>query len=79
MCAGTVHTPHILMLSGIGPATALKEHGVAVVADLAGVGQNLQDHPACLFAARYAGGGGAEPAGPPSICLCASMEEAHMC
>jgi choline dehydrogenase len=34
------------MLSGIGPAAHLREHGIDVVADLAGVGQRLQDHPA---------------------------------
>jgi choline dehydrogenase len=34
------------MLSGVGPAAHLREHGIDVVADLPGVGQNLQDHPA---------------------------------
>ena len=40
---GAINTPHLLMLSGIGPADHLKEHDVRVVADLP-VGQNLQDH-----------------------------------
>lgn len=44
LCAGAVHTPHLMMLSGLGPARHLKEHGIAVVADLPGVGANLQDH-----------------------------------
>jgi choline dehydrogenase len=44
LCAGTVNSPHLLMLSGIGPAETLAEHGIAVVADVPGVGQNLQDH-----------------------------------
>jgi len=44
LCAGTIGSPQILMLSGIGPAGALAGHGIAVVADLPGVGQNLQDH-----------------------------------
>jgi choline dehydrogenase len=46
LCGGAVNSPHLLMLSGIGPAAHLREHGVEVVADLAGVGQRLQDHPA---------------------------------
>jgi choline dehydrogenase-like flavoprotein len=52
MCAGAVHSPHILMLSGLGPQQALAEHGIAAVADLPGVGANLQDHPAVLFASK---------------------------
>jgi len=44
LCAGAVNSPQLLMLSGIGPADHLREHGIAVHADLAGVGQNLQDH-----------------------------------
>lgn len=52
MCSGAVHTPHLLMLSGVGPAATLKEHGIDVVSDLSGVGQNLQDHPAAVLAAR---------------------------
>ncbi|MBD8066219.1 GMC family oxidoreductase N-terminal domain-containing protein [Devosia sp. PTR5] len=42
--AGTYNSAKLMMLSGIGPADHLREHGVAVVADIAGVGQNLQDH-----------------------------------
>lgn len=41
--AGTVGSPHLLMLSGIGPAAQLRSHGIDVVADLP-VGQNLHDH-----------------------------------
>ena len=46
LCGGAVNSPHLLMLSGIGPASHLREHGIEVVADSAGVGQRLQDHPA---------------------------------
>jgi choline dehydrogenase len=52
LCSGTVANPQLLMLSGIGPAAQLAEAGIAVVADAAGVGQNLQDHPATLWAAQ---------------------------
>lgn len=51
MCAGAVHTPHLLQLSGVGPAAQLAEHGIPLVADMAGVGQNLIDQPACLTSA----------------------------
>ncbi|WP_308817210.1 mycofactocin dehydrogenase MftG [Pseudonocardia alni] len=43
--AGALRTPQLLMLSGIGPAQHLREHGIDVVQDLAGVGENLTDHP----------------------------------
>ncbi len=42
--AGSINTPQLLKLSGIGPAAELREHGIAVVRDLPGVGENLQDH-----------------------------------
>jgi choline dehydrogenase-like flavoprotein len=44
LSAGTLGSPKILMLSGIGPADHLRQTGVAVVHDLPGVGQNFQDH-----------------------------------
>lgn len=44
VAASSINSPKLLMLSGIGPAQHLKEHGIAVVADRASVGQNLQDH-----------------------------------
>jgi choline dehydrogenase-like flavoprotein len=43
LCGGTFNTPQLLMLSGIGPAAHLKEHGIPVRVDLPGVGANLQD------------------------------------
>jgi len=44
LCCGAFETPKLMMLSGLGPADHLKEHGVSVVCDLPGVGGNLQDH-----------------------------------
>lgn len=42
--AGAIGTPKIMMLSGVGPAAHLQEHGIDVVHDLPGVGENLNDH-----------------------------------
>jgi choline dehydrogenase len=44
LAASSINSPKLLMLSGIGPAQHLKDHGIEVVADRPGVGQNLQDH-----------------------------------
>ena len=44
LAASSINSPKLLMLSGIGPAAHLGEHGIPVVADRPGVGQNLQDH-----------------------------------
>ncbi|KAI8470464.1 MAG: GMC oxidoreductase-domain-containing protein [Monoraphidium minutum] len=51
LCSGTVSNPQLLMLSGVGPEAALRDLGVPLVAAAEGVGANLQDHPATLFAA----------------------------
>jgi choline dehydrogenase len=45
LCAGAIGSPKLLLLSGIGPAARLRELGIDPVADLPGVGENLQDHP----------------------------------
>ena len=45
LSAGVYHSPQILMLSGIGPRDELKRHGISIVHQLDGVGENYQDHP----------------------------------
>lgn len=44
ICAGAYNTPQLLQISGVGPADHLRQFGIEVVADRAGVGANLQDH-----------------------------------
>ena len=44
LCAGPINSPQLLMLSGIGPRHELAAHGIDVVRELPGVGENLQDH-----------------------------------
>ncbi|KAJ4301765.1 hypothetical protein N0V90_003859 [Kalmusia sp. IMI 367209] len=44
LCAGSIDTPRILLLNGIGPAAELEAHGIQVIKDLPGVGKNLADH-----------------------------------
>ncbi len=44
LAGGAVNSPQLLMLSGVGPAAHLSAHGITAVADLPGVGENLQDH-----------------------------------
>ncbi len=50
LSSGAFQTPHLLMLSGVGDAAALAQHGIASLHHLPGVGQNLQDHPDFIFA-----------------------------
>jgi choline dehydrogenase len=54
LSAGTLQTPQLLLLSGIGPAAELKAAGVEPVHDLPGVGRNLHDHLACPVLMRSA-------------------------
>lgn len=50
LSAGAFQSPQVLMLSGIGPRQELEKHGIPVVKDLAGVGENPHDHPDFIFA-----------------------------
>lgn len=53
--AGAINSPQLLMLSGIGPAQMLRQHGLQVMHDLPGVGANLQDHPTVSVSASNPG------------------------
>ncbi len=59
LSGGAINAPRLLMLSGIGPAEHLAEHGIGIVVDAPGVGANLQDH---LVAGLAPGGAGSDPA-----------------
>ena len=52
LSGGSIASPQLLMLSGVGPAEHLRSLGIPVVHDLPGVGQNLRDHPAVSVRAR---------------------------
>lgn len=51
LCAGAIHTPALLLRSGIGPAGDLSVLGIAVAADVPGVGRNLMEHPSIAVSA----------------------------
>ena len=44
LSGGAINSPHLLLLSGVGAKEQLKQHGIPVVCDLPGVGENMQDH-----------------------------------
>ena len=52
MSAGAFGTPQILMASGLGPGAHLQELGITPLLDVAGIGQNLQDHISALLIYR---------------------------
>ena len=56
LSAGSIGSPQILQLSGIGPAELLRQHGVPMMAELPGVGANLQDHLQIRSVYKIAGG-----------------------
>ncbi|MDH5738278.1 MAG: GMC family oxidoreductase N-terminal domain-containing protein, partial [Gammaproteobacteria bacterium] len=55
LCGGSINSPQLLMLSGIGPAESLKKVGIDVVAHVPGVGKNLHEHPCLVMQARIKG------------------------
>lgn len=54
LAGGVINSPHLLMLSGIGPRAELDAHGIPVIADSPGVGTNLQDHLSAVLVYRRA-------------------------
>jgi predicted dehydrogenase (TIGR03970 family) len=54
LCAGAVGSPHLLLLSGIGPAGDLRRGGIEIVADVPGVGAGFSDHPIVYVGYRLA-------------------------
>ncbi|MFT3798019.1 GMC family oxidoreductase [Microbacterium sp.] len=56
LCGGAINTPQLLLLSGIGPAEQLAEHGIRVLVDAPEVGANLQDHLVAGLAPAAQGG-----------------------
>ena len=69
VAAGALHSPALLLRSGIGPADHLSALGVPVVADRPGVGANLQDHPMVALAAHLA---------PEARCATAMRRHIHI-
>ncbi len=65
LSGGAVNSPHLLLLSGIGPAPQLRDVGVDVVHDLPGVGEGLQDHPVVPLIWRTTGGASLKDAENP--------------
>ena len=67
LCAGEVHSPALLMRSGVGPADHLSSNGIQVVAALPGVGANLQNHPVVYLGAHLVRSGRQSPALRPAF------------
>ena len=72
--SGAIGTPKIMMLSGVGPAAHLREHGIDVVHDLPGVGENLNDHFGIDIVAELNGHYSLDKYNKPHWALWAGME-----
>jgi len=66
LCGGAVNSPHLLLLSGIGPKKQLEHHNIPLVADVPGVGEGLQDH--LHVAMSYRVSAGLKPHPQSNIC-----------
>ncbi len=69
VCCGTIHSPALLMRSGIGPADALEDAGIKVAVDRPGVGQNLDSHPIFSMYAHLKPSGRAQDTQQPPCSL----------
>jgi 5-(hydroxymethyl)furfural/furfural oxidase len=69
-CAGGLHSPAMLLRAGIGPAEDLKARGIDVIADLPGVGRNLQNHALLFIAAHLRRGARQSPSVRPHPMTC---------
>lgn len=77
LCAGAVMSPHLLLRSGVGPADILRRHGIAVAADLAGVGTRCRDHPQVFLGFETAPRLAPQPlSGVVEVCLDVVMDDA---
>lgn len=72
--SGAIGSPKLMMLSGIGPAAHLKSHGIAVVQDLPGVGQNLTDHFGIDIVAELTGHGSLDKYNRPHWAVWAGLQ-----
>jgi choline dehydrogenase len=69
LAAGAIGSPHLLLHSGIGPASMLADAGIERVAESPGVGENLQDHPSVVCVWDMPGGGSLADAEKPKALL----------
>ena len=69
LSAGAIKSPHLLMLSGVGPTDQLNEFGIPVVCELPGVGQNMRDHPQVSMLLQAKDGVQMDPDAPKRGCL----------
>jgi choline dehydrogenase-like flavoprotein len=74
--SGAIGSPKLMMLSGVGPAAHLKSHGIKVVQDLPGVGQNLNDHFGIDIVAELKGHESLDKYNKPHWALWAGMQYA---
>lgn len=63
VASGAIQSPKLLLLSGIGATTQLEEHGIDVLHDLPGVGENFHDHPLMIGPIAYMNKPGSDPKG----------------
>ena len=79
LSGGAIASPQLLMLSGVGPADHLRSHGIPVVNNLPGVGQNLRDHPIVPVTWRTKPGFSLDGLSPRSqLCLRYTAEGSHL-